>query len=285
MLNRNWLAMAAAAFLALGLSTGCSVDEDDCTSNADCAEDEICSGLTEEVTEGTCEKVEAATCGEGAACSNNFACNTETSTCHTTCTTDAECVSGFTCSDTNACVADATATVTYPYVAIISETTNAEDLENNTPGPDIDAIELISGGTSYFAAQVPASFQGAADENANNDVNAITGPLDAIPSSGTDCDLAEVPNAKFWSMGDNTGFAVVTFSQNVADGDMIRVWELDDLLCDIGPRSDQYAVSVGNNAVDLATISTASSVSGNNWTHQGSSNGGGGKIEFTFAAP
>ncbi len=80
---------------------------------------------------------------------------------------------------------------------------------------------------------------------------------------------------------------VVTFGENVEDGDVIRVWEVDDLLCEnIGvTREDRYSVSVGNNEINPNDLSSASDLMGENWLNLGSSSPTGGKTEVTFFMP
>ena len=244
-------------------------------------------GLSETETEGTCEMIEPEPCADGATCSDGFACDDTAMTCFDSCEAgDDHCAEGFSC-DAGACVATA---MTYPYVALISETTNADDInDTNTPGPDIDAIELTSGGTSVFATTIEASAQGAGGDadsrNANGVIATITGPNDAIPDGGGDCNLAEDDASQFWSMGDTTGFAVVSFGQDLLDGDTVTVWELDNVICNFSTeRTDAYGAYVGSSAAELSEATTATDIGGDAWLALGSS-AAGGMETFTFAMP
>ncbi len=297
MFNRNTLILATSAIVALGLFSGCELEEDTvCTTNADCTvAGETCLNIDAETQEGTCgvEGTNPQTCGDDTQCSGNFACDTTAGTCATSCTADAGCADGSTCNaDGTACVADVT---TWPYVAIVSETTASNDInDTNTPGPDIDAIELVAGGSSFFATTVAASAQGAGgngDGNVNSNISAITGANDAITTGGGDCVLDDDSDgAKFWSMGDTTGFVVVTFAQEPADGNTIKVWELDEQICDnVGTaRADHYGVYLGNNSVVPGDILAATGIGGSNWLSLGSGTGNPSQTDvssFAIATP
>ena len=171
-----------------------------------------------------------------------------------------------------------------------SVTTSADDLDNtNTPGPDIDSIELISNGRSQFATVVEAFRQGLGgngDGNVNALVSAVTGNNDAIPTGGGDCSLRE--GTGFWSMGNVEGFVVVSFGRRVLNnGDVVQVWELDDLICDnvSTVRADSYEVLVGFNDVDIASLTSVSGLRGESWLYIGASAGTGGVAEFVVDIP
>lgn len=295
MLNRKALILASSAFVALGLLSGCELeDETTCQSDADCTVDgETCQNISTETNEGTCQPVTAPTCGGDVQCSGGFACDATAGTCAATCDATAGCVEGFTCdTTTSTCAADV---VTYPYIALISSTTDGDDLnDTNNPGPDIDAIQITHGGANIFATGIEASNQGAggnsAGENSNRSVNAVLNANDQMPNTqGSDCgDLLEDPNALYWSMGDNTGFVVVSFgSNNVESGDTVTVWEVDNNWCDdiSVERNDSYIFSAGTNNVVTSSIATANDISGAEWLSFGTSNAFGGVTEAVFQAP
>ena len=223
-------------------------------------------------------------CDESCSVEEGWVCSGSPSMCVTICG-DLLCIGD---EDVFNCEQDCA--VRYPYIAIVSETSNDDDInETPIPGPDIDAIELISGETSYFAEQILRHEHGHFDENDNDDVNVIIGANDAIPDGGGDCNLAAASDGgQFWSMGGMDGFAIVTFSQNIQDGDTIRIWELSEMICTNFNtfEMDQYGVFVGNNEVDFHDNFTISDImNGENWSYQGSSSASGGINEFTFSAP
>ena len=292
-------------FLCFSLLDGCFFfDRNDnitgyCNSDSDCAEDQFCSGFIPNDRYGTClfgsandadtsfiddtDDVDSTVrCSQDSDCPNNFICN-ENSRCYETCSTNRECVEGFICDRRSDCVQ-----YIYSYLAIISETTNQTDIEEtNNPGPDIDSIELIHQGTSYFATEVVQSSQGFGPENRHRTPNAILVGNDAIPNTSGSCSLEEDPNSKFWSMGDHTGFAIVIFDRVITDGDLIRILELNDLLCDNidVEQDDQYGIYIGKAETDVSEITSSSNIAGDNWFFQGSSSGIGGIMEISFSDP
>ena len=271
-MNRKLLWMFAAASLSMGLMA-CDVEEDEegCTSDDDCAAMEICQADT---MDGSGDEAAASMC-VAVECMADADCATEGDTCNMT---SYECETP---------VADPD----FVYVAVVSTTDNATDLDDtNTPGPDIDAIELVSGGESFFADFVEASNTGAGgneDGNVNGAVASILDANDAIPTDGGDCDLAE--GQGFWSAGDADGFAVITFtgSRALADGDSITVWELDDAACDnVGTvRHDGYEVYVGTTDVVVDDIAASTDIGGDNWLSLGASGANGGVSDFSVVLP
>jgi hypothetical protein len=195
-------------------------------------------------------------------------------------------VDGVTDCDDPDCAADAACTGdTFAYVAVVSRTATQADIDINTPGPDIDAVELFNGLTSEYVdansiLAVPGEF-GAAG-NANDNVVRVSGSPDA--GLGGDCDLAEEPNGKFWSMGGGdaalgvTGFFVAKFDNTVeiVSGDEITVYELGPTDCDnvATARDDDYEIFVGTSDVDENDLDI-DSFAGPEWTSLGTTGAGG----------
>ena len=254
------------AVLCMSLLAGCDEERSDtCTTSSDCAESQECIGIDSETGEGVCVSRELDPC------------------------VDADCAPDEVCQPDGICEAAWTYPEDWRYVAIISTTRNPTDLDDtNTPGPDIDAIELMANGESIYATTVEAFGQGAGgndDGNVNAVVSSLLGSRDAIPTGGGECDLSE--GTGFWSMGDSTGFVVVSFDNtSLEDGNTISVWELNDLICDniSTTRADIFQLFTGSSEVDLTAISSASDISGNNWLSQGVGIGGP-LLEYTVDFP
>ena len=231
-----------------------------CQSNADCESPEMCQNIDSETGEGNCAVYEPQ------------------------CRSDRDCAFDEVCED-ETCI---WRRIEWPYVAVISSTTNSEDLfETSTPGPDLDTVSVTINGLTHYADTIHVFAQGNGGEdgvfNDQTDVSMAVGPPDAIPVGGGDCDLS----SGFWSMGNEDGFVVVGFDVPLSDGAVITVWELDDVICDnVGvTRSDRYDVLIGNNEVQPGDIGSARSLSGDNWIYLGSSSFSGGYGEFTADLP
>ena len=166
------------------------------------------------------------------------------------------------CDDPDCAADDACAGPDWIWVAVRSRTATQADIENNTPGPDIDAVELFNGVTSEFVDAASISFvQGEAAAAGNTNANAVR--VSGIPDSfldGGDCDLAEEPNGTFWSMGGGAvalgveGFFVAMFENTtgIVSGDTITVYEVGAGGCaNVGTaRDDEYEVYIGTSDVD-----------------------------------
>ena len=113
---------------------------------------------------------------------------------------------------------------TWPFVAIVSEVpASSEDVtDTTTPGPAIDAVELIGAADRYFATVVEAAVLGTAPENTNANVAAVTGANDAVRSrtGAEDCALNEATG--FYSMGASDGFIVLSYRRALVSGDRIE---------------------------------------------------------------
>lgn len=206
---------------------------------------------------------------------------------------DAGCTDGSECADGEQCeIVDGETTGTcvpvpetpYLYVAIVSRADGDQALDTNTPGPDVDAIQLIKGGVDNFAATVEASGAGAVGDpgNNNDDVSVVVGANDAIPTTdgSEDCDLSEsADGGTFWSMGGDGGYVIVSFATGIEieTGDTLNVWELaDDNCANVGTaRPDAYEVYITATA-DVASVNAAADITvDNGWALVGSSTGGG----------
>lgn len=293
---RRYLFVVVASVVSAAALTGCGGTE--CTSNADCAgyACEIVAGETEGTcfeacttdaqcdvgyvcqieagaTEGACfvETVDDS-CSADSQC-GAYRCDTAAAECFTACTDGSECGDGFQC-DNSACIA--VEAVPYAFAAITSEVpAGSDDLGNTTPGPDIDAIVLTSGATEIPAASIAGGANGAfgGDGNPNHASNSVvTGARDVALGNGPvfecDADLAG-----YYSMGDSTGFVVVSFgTAEIATGDTLTGYELDESNCDgIPERAETYAIYIGADAADATSAATVRSA----WCLVGTATGGG----------
>ena len=207
------------------------------------------------------------------------------------CTTGDDCASGI--CEGGVCVPEP-AMAPYLFVAVVSTATGDEALENNTPGPDIDAVQLIKGGVDTFATAVESFAAGEVgfDGNVNDDVALVVGPNDAIPAvdGSEDCNFAEVGDgAEFHSMGGAGGYFVVSFGGGleVTNGDTINVWEIASTSCaNVGTiRPDSYDVFIGTAAALQATTSAADISAENGWSLVGASSPTGGIFSMAASIP
>ena len=144
----------------------------------------------------------------------------------------------------------------FQLVGIRSTATNTSDLSIESPGPDIDAVSVRYEEGDVFAETIVESRQGgtgaATDPEANafSEPAATLGPNDAIPSRGGECELS-AEEQRFWSMGDDSGYIVLSFERPFYDGSYIDVWEIDDIICDnvFETRADTYEVWVAARTV------------------------------------
>lgn len=240
-MKNNWILILIVG-LAAGLVAAC---ED---SNGD----GMPSGP--ETTEGTaCTPENAADVCDGFAC--NIAAEADAGVCFETCATEAQCVEGFTCADVTpeADSADETADETAPavfacvevmesseppvpfvFVGVVSTT---DDPEGSTPGPNVDAVEVLRDGTSVWAASAPASQfvqgSGNAEPATNDDASALGEAVtrDSFDANAQTC--SEAVSAETFSLGATGGYLVVDFGPGfeLANGDEIRVWELSNPPC------------------------------------------------------
>ncbi len=296
------LQLLIVAGAVLALAAACD-DEQSCSQDTDCPSGDIC-------LDGTCSTPGTDECAINLDCSNGQVCNNGTcedpsgcvtsfdcdgffcdadGTCATTCDDTIACGAGYVCDAGGVCTLETIAP--YDRVLIISRTSVEDDIDNTTPGPDIDAIHLIVGGVPEGVAVVDASQQGDEGSDGNNfdDVQTILGLSDAIPGGNENCDLTHTPT-RFWSMGGGSadlgdiGYAIVSFGADVTipDGAEIRTFELNDQSCPniAVERDDNYEIYVGSADSDLATPLTATG-----WILLGGTEGDGGESSFFFAEP
>jgi hypothetical protein len=256
---------------AVSLLTGCDIAEDTCSTDADCAEGETC-----QIAEGSADaNICVAAEGSGSGSGSGATCTTDP----TICTADQQC-------DDGACVA-----IVYQHVAIVSRAVENANNHGNTPGPDLDAVAVKSGGVSSFAASVAKVIQGRASDpegNVNAASSAITGPNDAMTdTTGGTCDLAE--GQGFFSLGYGDapqGIIILAMPNAIVDGDSVAVYELGNGFCSNVSvvREDSFEVYVGPLVVDLAAITDLTSLIGQGFKLAGSQTAQNGGI-FEFSAP
>ena len=251
---------------AVSLLTGCDIAEDTCSTDADCAEGETC-----QIAEGSAD-ANICVAGEGSAA--------------VTCATDASlCTAGQQC-DNGACV-----TIVYQHVAIVSRAVENASNHGNTPGPDIDAVAIKSGGVASFAASVAKVIDGRASDpegNVNAASSAITGTNDAMTdTTGGTCDLAE--GQGFFSLGYGDapqGIVILAMPNAIAATDSVAVYELGNGFCSNVSvvREDSFEVYVGPLNADVAAITDLTTLIGQGFKLAGSQTAQNGGI-FEFAAP
>ena len=199
---------------------------------------------------------------------------------------------GLTDCDDPDCAADAECDgPTWVWVAVRSRTATQADIDSNTPGPDIDAVELFDGvNTVSLDANSVTFVQGGvgAAGNANDNAVRVAGAPDA--GIGGTCDLAEEPNGKFWSMGGGAidlgieGFFIGQFAATaeIVAGDRITVYEVGAAGCDNVDtvRDDDYEIYIGTSDVDDTAVNI-DSFDGVNWVSLGRTGTNGNVKEVT----
>lgn len=256
---------------AISLLTGCDIAEDTCTTDADCAEGETCQIAEGSADENICVAGEGSGSGSGSGA---------------TCTTDPTICSAEQQCDDGACVA-----IVYQHVAIVSRAVENVNNAGNTPGPDLDAVAIKSGGVSSFAASVAKVIAGRASDpegNVNAVASAITGPNDAMTdTTGGTCNLAE--GAGFLSLGYGDGpqgIVILAMPNAIGAGDSVAVYEVGSGFCSNVSvvREDSFDVYVGPLVVDLNAITDLTTLVGQGFKLAGSQTAQTGGI-FEFAAP
>jgi hypothetical protein len=184
----------------------------------------------------------------------------------------------------------------YTWVAVRSRTATMADVDTNTPGPDIDAVELQTVDSFHYAQDL-LFVQGDAGAagNANDDATAAAGPSDAFEDDGS-CVLDEaVPGpAAFWSMGAGDpalgieGWMIATFGDGVSisAGDAITVYEVGADDCNnVGTlRDDEYEVYIGLSTVDPSAMGV-SDLEGEGFMSLGTTGTDGGIHSFDVNLP
>ena len=256
---------------AVSLLTGCDIAEDTCSTDADCAEGETCQIAEGSADANVCVAAEGSGSGSGSGA---------------TCTTDASLCSATQQCDNGACV-----TIVYQHVAIVSRAVENASNHGNTPGPDLDAVAIKSGGVASFAASVAKVISGRASDpegNVNAASSAITGPNDAMTdTTGGQCSLAE--GQGFFSLGYGDapqGIVVLAMPNAIGAGDSVAVYEVGNGFCaNVSVvREDSFEVYVGPLNADLTAITDLTSLVGQGFKLAGSQTAQNGGI-FEFAAP
>jgi hypothetical protein len=256
---------------AVSLLSGCDIAEDTCSTDADCAEGETCQIAEGSADENICVAGEGSGSGSGSGA---------------TCTTDPTICSAEQQCDDGACVA-----IVYQHVAIVSRAVENVNNAGNTPGPDLDAVAIKSGGVSSFAASVAKVIAGRASDpegNVNAVASAITGPNDAMTdTTGGTCNLAE--GAGFLSLGYGDGpqgIVILAMPNAIGAGDSVAVYEVGSGFCSNVSvvREDSFDVYVGPLVVDLNAITDLTTLVGQGFKLAGSQTAQTGGI-FEFAAP
>lgn len=177
------------------------------------------------------------------------------------------------------------------YVAIVSRAVENQSNHGNTPGPDLDAVAVKSGGVSSFAASVAKVISGRTSDpegNVNDVSSAITGPNDAMTdTTGGQCSLAE--GQGFFSLGYGDapqGIIILAMPNAIRPGDSVAVYEVGNGFCSNVNvvRDDSFEVYVGPLNADLAAITELSSLIGQGFLLVGNQSAQSGGIS-EFAAP
>lgn len=305
-MKRNLFYLMSLA-VAGGALVGCDTEEGGPCTVASAAVD--CAGYACIVVDGETAGVCATTAAEGCAAGyevgtdadNNaicvatsvtcadldcgaYLCDETTNACLTECADATDCVADGQCDDIDGVGVCSVVTETpYMYVAVVSSSTGTDALDNQNPGPDIDAIALSTGGAETLASEVVSFQEGAEGDEAN------TRPLSTHNNAvlakdtvtGGVCDLDAQPG--YVALGDNTGYIVVGFGRELAAGDQVVVYEVDSNYCADAAteRPDTYEVYATTDASVAMTPGTAADIRAN-WCLVGTSGANGGVLNAAF---
>lgn len=232
---------ALAALSLVGALYGCDNESDSCVDDFDCKEgfdcvNKICvaQGATECLVDGEC---------------GIYSCDTQAGICNSSCTSNDQCASGAECNDSGFCQITG-GNHTYSSILLVSRTPDDKDdgsCRGPNPGPDIDYVELISAGTAIaptFAAGAHGGYCGQDTMEMGTPDNPWAEPdvalerlsiPDVIPGT---CDLDDSDERYFFmglgqayeageTIAEGTGFLSVKFPNTFADGDQIKVYEVN----------------------------------------------------------
>lgn len=223
------------------------------------------------------------------------------SVCVTDCTTTDGNPRGL-CSGPGEFCIDTQCRVPFTMVSVSSNTTPADVFSASSPGPDVDAIEIIRSGRSIWAQTVEASqigeVAGAGVGTNCEDPAAAIGTPRSIPTNAQDGECALSGESaegrlRYFCLGGgatNPGYITVSFGNDfyLMDGDQIRVWELSpvgtagsEFGCSntTAARNDGYSVFAGKMSTNLAPVGNA------NFIELGATGDQGGVFRFTFDDP
>jgi hypothetical protein len=242
-----------ACVFEAGAETGTCAEE--CMSNAECATGYNCK-IDAGETVGACFRAPPTGCTADSQC-GAYTCGAG-GQCNTACTDGSECNEGFQCDEASS-VCQAVAPVAFQFAAVVSEVApGSDDAEEPNPGPDVDAIYLVAGGTEIPATTVSGGVLGGVTDNGENTrtvANDVTGARSAMTGAGPvfDCDLDD--GSGYYSLGDNVGFVVVSFGSEIGDTDTINVYEVDESNCsnDVADRAESYSVFIGAVAAEATS--------------------------------
>jgi hypothetical protein len=275
-----------------GLMAACGeTANNDCITSEDCADGDVCNLDTEtcgfSCTAGNGDCLDDEICDTDATSGDGGVCVIDGTT-EPECTADADCdtANGETCNadgvceggDTPACTENSdcdeaagefcnpageceTPGADYPF-ALISDV--SEDIPalcgNSDPGADIFAVELVKGGTSFWA-----QFESVAGiETAGNDEASPVGIIDGQPPGLTD-DCPESFSGNVVALGCG-GSMVVSFINDAAEtqfiegGDTITVYEYGAQCNNGAADQDDWSVSICEASSDAASNECAGEV-------------------------
>src|SRR5690554_637245 len=230
---------ALAALSLVGALYGCDNESDSCVDDFDCKEgfdcvNKICvaQGATECIVDGEC---------------GIYSCDTQAGVCNSSCTSNDQCASGAECNDSGFCQITG-GNHTYSSILLVSRTPDDDDegsCRSPNPGPDIDYVELISAGTPIAPTSVTGAHGGfCGSEQMGTPENPWAEPdvalerlsiPDVIPG---ECNIQGTENLYFFmglgqayeageTIAEGTGFLNFKFPNTFADGDQIKVYEVN----------------------------------------------------------
>jgi hypothetical protein len=251
-----------------------------CYDDLDCHPGFVCELEPEEIW-GECvlegADVPETTCFRGADC-GDYTC--ENGTCFSFCLDSEQCRYGGECEIPDGASVGSCPPV-WTWLAVVSTAAGDESLASDTPGPDIDAVELVQQSTVSWATSVLAAAEGSVTGGralTGVPENVLAAP-DDFTTPGGDCALDDALTT--FAMGGAGGFVVVSFdgAASIEEGASVRVIELASGPFGCGniatERPDSFEVYLGRGDAP----GTASEITGT-WCRIGVSSRLGGVAEF-----